>query len=65
MANFELKRTSEIVELLENVIVEMLQTKKVNATVLKCYIDLIKLTQQGNKNDSLRNTHKLFEKILS
>jgi hypothetical protein len=70
MTDFELKRTSEIVELLENLIVEMLQSKKVNATILKCYLDLLKLKIDAeNKNNQLNNpilkTQEIIQKILS
>jgi hypothetical protein len=70
MTDFELKRTSEIVELLENLIVEMLQTKKVNATVLKCYLDLLKLKMASeNKQDQVENpilkTKQVIEKMLN
>jgi hypothetical protein len=75
MTDFELKRTSEIVELLENLIVEMLQSKKVNATILKCYLDLLKIqfemnkdanTDSGNKSDNhILKTKEIIEKMLS
>jgi len=69
MVDFELKRTSEIVELLENLIVEMLQSKKVNATILKCYLDLLKMKMDAdaeNKADnSILKTKNVIEKILS
>ena len=69
MVDFELKRTSEIVELLENLIVEMLQSKKVNATILKCYLDLLKMKMDAdaeNKADnSILKTKNVIEKMLS
>ena len=69
MTNFELKRTSEIVELLENLIVEMLQTKKVNATILKCYLDLLKMKMDADAKNQADNpilkTKNVIEKILS
>jgi hypothetical protein len=71
MTNIELQRTDEIIELLENFVVEMLKTKKVNATILKCYIDLIKLKYDiQNKNqregeNSILKTQKIMEKILN
>jgi len=69
MTNFELKRTSEIVELLENLIVEMLQTKKVNATILKCYLDLLKMKMDADAKNQADNlilkTKNVIEKMLS
>jgi hypothetical protein len=70
MTEFELKRTSEIVELLENLIVEMLQSKKVNATVLKCYLDLLKMkmdaeNKQSQMEEPILKTKEIIEKMLS
>ena len=69
MTNFELKRTAEIVELLENLIVEMLQTKKVNATILKCYLDLLKMKMDADAENQADNlilkTKNVIEKMLS
>jgi hypothetical protein len=69
MTDFKLQRTDEIVELLENFVVEMLRTKKVNATILKCYIDLIKLKhdmQNKEQNENpIEKTQKIMEKMLS
>jgi hypothetical protein len=71
MSDFELKRTSEIVELLENLIVEMLRTKKVNATILKCYLDLLKMKmdletkEKENGNNPMEKTQRLIEKMLN
>jgi len=68
MSDFELKRTNEIVELLENLIVEMLQTKKVNATILKCYLDLLKMKMDSenkqNSLDQITKTKEIIEKML-
>ena len=68
MSDFELKRTNEIVELLENLIVEMLQTKKVNATILKCYLDLLKIKMDSenkqNSLDQITKTKEIIEKML-
>jgi len=68
MSDFELKRTNEIVELLENLIVEMLQTKKVNATILKCYLDLLKMKMDSenkqNSLDQIVKTKEIIEKML-
>jgi hypothetical protein len=70
MTDFELKRTSEIVELLENLIVEMLQSKKVNATILKCYLDLLKMkmdaeNKQSQMEEPILKTKEIIEKMLS
>jgi len=69
MTNFELKRTAEIVELLENLIVEMLQSKKVNATILKCYLDLLKMKMDADAENQADNpilkTKNVIEKMLS
>jgi hypothetical protein len=72
MTDFELKRVSEIVELLENLIVEMLQSKKVNATVLKCYLDLLKMkmdadskNEQNQSDNPILKTKEIIEKMLS
>jgi hypothetical protein len=68
MMDFELQRVDEVVELLENFVIEMLKTKKVNATVLRCYIDLIKLKHDGkddNTTNSIVKTQEIIKKMLS